>query len=96
MFVHLVAEAHRVDHSEAKSDVALVEVIGLSPQLHLGLKVGRFKVFKIGIEQGVHESRLANAGFTWGERKKKVQTIFHLGQEFLTLFNLSAYSLQPI
>lgn len=56
LFVHLVTEAHRVDHSEAKPNVALVEVIGLSPQLHLRLKVGRFKVFKICIEQSVHQS----------------------------------------
>lgn len=84
MFVHLVAEAHRVDHGEAEPDVALIEVIGLSPQLHLRLKVGGLKVFKIGIEQSVHQSRLANAGFTWGQ-KKRVQTIIYSGQDSLTL-----------
>lgn len=94
MFVHLVAEAHRVDHGEAEPDVALIEVIGLSPQLHLRLKVGRLKVFKIGVEQSVHQSRLANAGFTWRQKQKKI--IIHSGQDSLTLPYPSALCLQPL
>ena len=54
LFIHLVPEAHRVDHSEAQAHVALLQVVGLSPQLHLRLKVGGLKVLKVCVEQSVH------------------------------------------
>ena len=54
LLVHLVSEANGVDHSEAQSDITLLQVVGLSPQLHLRLKVGRLKVLKVGIEQSIH------------------------------------------
>lgn len=55
LFVHLVSKAHGVDHGEAESDVTLLQIISLSPQLHLRLKVGRLKVLKVGVEQSVHQ-----------------------------------------
>lgn len=40
LFVHLVSKAHGVHHGEPQPHVTFLEVVGLSPQLHLRLKVG--------------------------------------------------------
>lgn len=71
----MISKAHGVDHSQAQSDIALLKIIGLSTQLHLRLKVGRLKVLKVGVEQGVHQGRFANASFAL---KKKEHTSFIL------------------
>lgn len=63
-FVHLISKAHSVDHSQAQSDITLLKIIGLGTQLHLRLKVGWLKVLKVGVEEGVHQGRFANASFT--------------------------------
>lgn len=54
LLVHLVPKAHCVDDGQLEPHVALLQVIGLRSQLHLGLEVRRLKVLKVSVEQCVH------------------------------------------
>lgn len=68
LFVHLVSKAHGVDHGEAQSHVTLLQIVGLSSQLHLRLEVGRLEVLKVRVEQRVHQGGFADTSFTWGQK----------------------------
>lgn len=59
LLVDLVPKAHRANDGELQPHVALLEVIGVGPELDTRLCVGGWLPLKLGVEQGVHEGRFA-------------------------------------
>lgn len=64
ILVDLIAKPHRVHNGQLQADVALLELVTPGFQPHAGLVVRRGLALELGVEQSVHQRRLADASFT--------------------------------